>query len=82
MSKTVPQILGTLTPEDRERAVQYGGSASARAMLRLGPQMTRITTEWSNDSDPEWEKRIETVMGDAATAFLAQQGVDLETAQE
>lgn len=66
------QFIATMTSEDRAALEALAKSPMIGKLQELGPEVQRLTMEFLNRPDPDGEARVQQVMHDAMTAFIAE----------
>lgn len=57
---------------DRMRAVMAFATTPAGLKMRsIQPKLLAISTDWANESDPDTDARVERIVGDSLTQFIA-----------
>ncbi len=57
---------------DRMRAVLAFGTTPAGLKMRsIQPRLLEISTDWANESDPDTDARVATIVGESLTKFIA-----------
>lgn len=57
---------------DRMRAVMAFATTPAGLKMRsIQPKLLEISTDWANESDPDTDARVATIVGDSLTKFIA-----------
>jgi hypothetical protein len=65
------QAAQNFSAEDQAALLAFGKTPAFLKVQQLGPKVTAITTQWSNETTPEDDAAMDTLVTDALAAYMA-----------